>query len=211
MDRLSEDILSLAESARSRGALVFYEPSAKSDMRHWQDAFELVDIVKYSADRFNAEELAPFVTRKARRELWEVQTLAARGLKYRRRTGRAMDNARWTKSAAIAATRIVDTCGAGDWCSAGLLHGLAAAGQKRDPASFGRAVRLGQLLAAWACAFVGARGAMYCNDPRTTWTAIKSLVESRELDLSKLPITAQSTPPRTLGEMSSCVATPCEL
>lgn len=207
MDRLSNDILSLAESARSRGALVFYEPSAKSDMRYWQDAFELIDIVKYSADRFDEDELAPFVMRKARPELWEVQTLGARGLKYRRHTRRAADGVRWAKSAAIAATRVVDTCGAGDWCSAGLLHGLVAYSQKRDPASFTKAVRLGQLLAAWACAFVGARGAMYCNDRVTTWNAIKALIESRQLDLSQLPTAAQSTP-SPLGEMSSCVAGP---
>jgi sugar/nucleoside kinase (ribokinase family) len=208
MDRLSDDVLSLAESARSRGALVFYEPSAKSDIRYWQDGFELIDIVKYSADRFDEDELAPFVMRQARRDFWEVQTLGARGLKYRRHMHRAPRATRWVQSAAIAATRLVDTCGAGDWCSAGILHGLIAYSQTRDVESFATAVRLGQLLAAWACAFVGARGAMYCNDGLTTSSAIKALIESHQLDLSQLPTTEQSTPAAG-GEATSGVVRLC--
>jgi sugar/nucleoside kinase (ribokinase family) len=209
MDRLSADILSLAESARARGALVFYEPSAKEDARHWDDAFELIDIVKYSADRFESEELAPFVTRKARRDLWEVQTLGARGLKYRRHTAHDTDALRWINSAAIAATRVIDTCGAGDWCSAGILHGLIASQQKQTPATFAKALRLGQLLAAWACAFVGARGAMYCNDRGASAQAIKSLLDGRKLDLARLP-TAASSAPQAQGGLRSCVADLCE-
>lgn len=204
MDRLSDDILSLAESAHARGALVFYEPSAKEDMRYWQDAFDLVGIVKYSADRFAADELAPFLTRRSRGALWEVQTKGAGGLRYRKHGTESTGIARWTTSAAIPAARVVDTCGAGDWCSAGLLHGLLTIHQKRD-AAFANAVRFGQLLAAWACAFVGARGAMYCNDRQTTWIAIKSLVESQQMDLSRLPFATQSRP-STLSELSSCVA-----
>lgn len=206
MDRLSDDILSLAESAHARGALVFYEPSAKEDMAFWQeDAFNLVDIVKYSADRFTTDELAPFLTRRSRCPLWEVQTKGARGLRYRKHGMHSIGTARWTMSAAIPATRVVDTCGAGDWCSAGLLHGLLTFRKRRDSVSFANAVRFGQLLAAWACAFVGARGAMYCNDRQTTWSAIKSLVEGREMDLSRLPFATQSRPPIS-SDPSSCIA-----
>jgi len=206
MDRLSDDILSLAESAKAQGALVFYEPSAQSDVRYWDDVFALVDIVKYSADRFEEDQLAPFLARPTRNDLWEVRTLGARGLKYRRHLRKATEAPRWVKSEAIAATRVVDTCGAGDWCSAGLLHGLAAFGN--DSAAFPNAVRLGQLLAAWACAFVGARGAMYSSNRAEAWTAIKSLVQSGDLDLSRLPLAAQIAPPN-VGAASSCVPGLC--
>jgi sugar/nucleoside kinase (ribokinase family) len=205
MDRLSEDILSLAESAHQKGALVFYEPSAKTDAHYWQDAFDLVDIVKYSADRFTTEEIEPFITRKTR-TLWEVQTEGARGLRYRRHGSHPNRRMQWSTSAAVPATRVIDTCGAGDWCSAGLIHGLLMFAPGRDSGSFGRAVQFGQLLAAWACAFVGARGAMYCNDRQSTWAAIKSVVDSRQMDLSRMPFASQSTPP-AFGDMHSCVAT----
>jgi sugar/nucleoside kinase (ribokinase family) len=203
MDRLSEDILSLAASARDRGALVFYEPSAKTDARYWQDAFELVDIVKYSADRFDADELGPFMRRPGR-DLWEIQTHGAKGLHYRRLGPHPLKGARWTASAAIPTTRIVDTCGAGDWCSAGLIHGLSTFATTRDAVSFAKAIRFGQLLAAWACAFVGARGAMYCNDRQATWSAIQSVVESRRMELSRMPFAAQNTPSES-SKLSACM------
>lgn len=203
MDRLSEDILSLAGSARDRGALVFYEPSAKTDARHWQDAFQIVDIVKYSADRFDADELAPFMKRHGR-SVWEIQTNGAKGLHYRRHGPKSFNGAHWTASAAIPTRRIVDTCGAGDWCSAGLIHGLATFALKRDAASFAKAVRFGQLLAAWACAFVGARGAMYCNDRQATWSAIQSVVDGRRMDLSRMPFAVQSIP--EYSDLRSCMA-----
>ena len=206
MDRLSDDILSLAESAKAQGALVFYEPSAPSDVRHWDDAFALADIVKYSADRFEEDQLAPHLARQPRKDLWEVKTLGARGLKYRRHLKKATEEPRWVESEAIAAPRVVDTCGAGDWCSAGLLHGLAAFGN--DSGAFPNALRLGQLLAAWACAFVGARGAMYSSDRTATWTAITALMQNGSLDVSSLPIAAPITPP-SVHQASSCVPGVC--
>jgi sugar/nucleoside kinase (ribokinase family) len=206
MDRLSDDILSLAESAKAQGALVFYEPSSPSDVRYWDEAFALSDIVKYSADRFEEDQLAPYLARQTRKDLWEVKTLGARGLKYRRHLRNLTEAPRWVKSEAIAAPRVVDTCGAGDWCSAGLLHGLAAFGN--DSGAFPNALRLGQLLAAWACAFVGARGAMYSSDQTAILTAIAALIKSGSLDLSSLPIDEPITP-ASVREVSSCVPGVC--
>src|SRR5262249_7456775 len=59
---------------------------------------------------------------------------------------------------------VKDTAGAGDWCTAGLLHQIAqdgAAGLLRlTPEDLESALRFGQALAAWNCGFVGARGGM---------------------------------------------------
>ena len=50
----------------------------------------------------------------------------------------------------------------GDWCTAGLLAKLAAGGQERmrgaGAEGVREALRYGQALAAWNCAFEGARG-----------------------------------------------------
>ena len=66
------------------------------------------------------------------------------------------------------ALRLLDTCGSGDWCTAGLIakagrNGLAslrAGGAKGLEAG----LRYGQTLAAWNCGFEGARGGMYALD-----------------------------------------------
>jgi sugar/nucleoside kinase (ribokinase family) len=205
MDRLSEDILSLAESAKSRGALVFYEPSAKSDVRFWSSANTLVDIVKYSADRFDSQEMQALFSPRRPAAAWEIQTLGARGLRYRRHAAGTRKGTTWVASQAIAAPRLIDTCGAGDWCSAGLLHGLMSQSKRTDTESFATAVRMGQALAAWGCAFVGARGAMYCNDASTTWTVAKALIAGRTIDLSAL--SARDISPT--WHFESCLADLC--
>ena len=66
---------------------------------------------------------------------------------------------------AIPAPRLADTCGAGDWCTAGLIAKAAIGGQEglRRAGALGvrAALRYGQALAAWNCGFEGARGGMY--------------------------------------------------
>ena len=165
---------------------MFYEPSVKSDVRYWKEGFELVDVVKYSNDRFSEDELAPIIA-SSDATFWEVQTLGGQGLKYRRHSSADGLRSLWVESPAIAAPRVVDTCGAGDWCSAGLLHGLIADGKDLDPRTFANAVRLGQAFAAWACAFVGARGAMYCFDTAMTWKSVRELLAGQPVDISWLP------------------------
>lgn len=192
-DRLSKDILELAESAKSQGSIVFYEPSVKADIRHWKEAFALADVVKYSRDRFSEEELAPFIGSTKNSMFWEIQTLGGQGLRYRRHGTADSVEAHWIASPAIVAPRVVDTCGAGDWCSAGLLHGLVAEGKDLDSRAFASAVRLGQAFAALACAFVGARGAMYCFDTAMTWKSVRELLSGRPIDVSWLPSQVKRT------------------
>ena len=66
---------------------------------------------------------------------------------------------------AIPAPRLADTCGAGDWCTAGLIAKAAIGGHNRFRRAGARAaraaLRYGQALAAWNCGFEGARGGMY--------------------------------------------------
>jgi len=198
IDRLSNDILELAGSAKSQGSMVFYEPSVRSDIPYWQEAFGLVDVVKYSHDRFTEEELAPVIASTATAAFWEVQTLGVQGLKYRRHNGADVLRSHWVESPAIAAPRVVDTCGAGDWCSAGLLHGLHADGKALDRRTFANAIRLGQAFAAWACAFVGARGAMYSFDTAMTWKSVSELLAGRPVNISWHPSSSE----RSVGARS---------
>jgi len=191
MDRLSSDVLALAESAKAHGATVFYEPSSTRDAVFWPQAFVLADVVKYSHDRFTSEDLHGAMGSSGS-SLWEIQTLGERGLRYRRH--HEGDVSAWTASPAISAPRLVDTCGAGDWCTAGLVYGLASRGAHQSPEQqFFNAIRLGQALAAWACAFVGARGAMYGRDRKTTWRSIQTLVAGGAVNLSDIPTTHQGT------------------
>lgn len=209
MDRLSDDILALAQSAKTRGASIFYEPSVKTDLAFWEEAFAIIDIVKYSADRFDEDELGRYTHQS--RPLWEVQTLGAKGLKYRRHSDNRNERSEWMLSPAITAPRVVDTCGAGDWCSAGLLHGLSSTGKDYGIESFGAALRLGQTLAAWACGFVGARGAMYVSNSTETWAVIHALSDGRTIDMTRWPATrARSSSNDGPVSAASCAVGLCD-
>jgi fructokinase len=159
-DRVSRAALMLAKACSERGALVVFEPSGLGTAQLFGEAIDLAHVVKYSQERMGeVEEL-----RSAKRPLLQVETLGRDGLRYKSRLPRANSNGwRFLKSIPIAEVR--DTAGAGDWCSAGLLHRLAGGGFEGTLEASGeqleKALGFGQLLAAWTCQYEGARGGMY--------------------------------------------------
>jgi sugar/nucleoside kinase (ribokinase family) len=161
MDRLSRSSLSLAAPAAERGAVVVFEPSSKSDPQLLAEALRLAHIVKYSDQRLTG--LGELGESGGSVRL-EIQTLGSGGLRFRSRLAKARVR-KWEHLPALEAPVLVDTCGAGDWCTAGILSKIAAEGfngLKRVSGSVLRdALRFGQALASWNCGFEGARGGMY--------------------------------------------------
>jgi len=160
LDRLSRAALSLAKEASERGAVIVFEPSGKGTDKLMAEAIDLAHIVKYADQR-----LATLggVINKGAATIVEVQTLGEQGLKYRHRFGRSWS--KWIHIGAVPAPRLADTCGSGDWCTAGLIAKVAAGGVGgfHDVGADGlrAALRYAQSLAAWNCGFEGARGGMY--------------------------------------------------
>ena len=179
LDRLSRGALALAAEASARGALVVFEPSSKSTDKLMAEAVAIAHVVKYADRRLDG---ALGVMARDSAVLLEVQTLGDRGLKYRHRLGR--DVSRWMYLNAIPAPRLADTCGAGDWCTAGLIAEAAVDGQEgfRRVGARGvrAALRYGQALAAWNCGFEGARGGMYAVSRRVFQKQITELLNGRQ-------------------------------
>jgi hypothetical protein len=98
---------------------------------------------------------------------------------------------------------IKDTAGAGDWCTAGLLHHLGRSGtiglRGIKTVELHSALRLGQALGAWSCGFEGARGGLYTVDRGTMWEDIANImldnlsraieVEQYHVNVNRNPIT----------------------
>lgn len=156
-DRTSPGALDLARHFKSLGCIIFFEPSAKGDPRHFAEAIKLADIIKYSSQRFSSViSQSP----KKARPLLEIQTLGSEGLRYRSASRKS-----WHHLSAFEAEEVVDTCGCGDWTTAGIISQLCNEGlQGLIDSSCERiesALRYGQALGAWNCCFEGARGGMY--------------------------------------------------
>src|SRR5207244_1094607 len=115
-----------AASYSQAGALIVFEPSANSEPRLFEEAIEAADIVKYSEQR-----LAAIPRMRSKKQRIEVQTLGAVGLRFR--IGGSRGGGTWRRLPAIAAGSVVDTAGAGDWCTAGFLArlGLSTRGNLR--------------------------------------------------------------------------------
>ena len=162
MDRLSPAALKLAAKASSEGAVVMFELSSKVDPRLFTEALGVVHIIKYADNRIR--EVGSAMPRGSA-TLVEIQTLGAKGLRYRHRFDRRASG--WVHMEAVPVPRLVDSCGAGDWCTAGLLSKAASRGlatfRKNGEEAIHRALRYGQALASWNCGFEGARGGMYAT------------------------------------------------
>jgi fructokinase len=160
-DRLSDEILALARVARRNEAFIVYEPSDRADAPWATEMFSLVDMIKYSGER--AADL-PWLTDQG--DYLEVQTLGAQGLQWR---WASRSVAQWQSMCAVDASSVVDTCGAGDWLTSGILMGLLEGAWLR--AEWNRIsvveqiLQRAQQLAAWSCGYAGARGALYESGP----------------------------------------------
>jgi sugar/nucleoside kinase (ribokinase family) len=159
IDRVSRSSICLAESAVKRGAIIYFEPSAVSQKRLFDELLHLAHIVKYSQDRlfdFGELDWRPQM-------LLEIRTLGRGGLRFR--TTLDSSQKRWRNLEAAQPLRVKDTAGCGDWLSGGLINSICRGGLKDlEARTFDQllgGLAFGQGLAAWNCGFVGARGGMY--------------------------------------------------
>jgi fructokinase len=151
-DRAVPSAITLANQYRSNGALVLFEPNKSSNGDLFERAVSASHILKYSHDRDvqlgNIED--PWL---------HIDTLGEHGLRFQ------FPNGSWNEMDAVKPIQVKDTSGAGDWCTAGLLHVLNDqwTGDTNDFSCklVEEGLKFGQALAAMNCKYEGARGALY--------------------------------------------------
>lgn len=155
-DRVSRSIVELARHYRSKGSVIYFEPSAGGDARLFREMLQLCDVLKYSAQR--ARPFAELL-RHHKAQL-EIETLGEDGLRFR--TRRAFTS--WHSLPAYE-VKIKDTAGSGDWTTVGFISSLLGNAKPGLGAATGQdiihSLKHGQAFAALNCRFEGARGAMY--------------------------------------------------
>ncbi|MGE3341867.1 MAG: PfkB family carbohydrate kinase [Vicinamibacterales bacterium] len=171
-DRVSPGILTLARRFAREGSIIFFEPSASGEPKHFQEAVRLAHVLKYSHQRVRG-----FVDLLAKSSpVLQIETLGEDGLRFRTAAG----NGQWTEMPSFDIPVVRDTAGSGDWCSAGIISQIGTLGPsglaKIGRTDLNRALRYGQALAAWNCGFEGARGGMYRTTPMKFHQAIKKIL-----------------------------------
>jgi sugar/nucleoside kinase (ribokinase family) len=203
-DRISAAIVRLASHYRKSGALVVFEPSGAGDPRLFHEAVACAHVVKYSRQRLEESDV---VADDSKPKLL-VETWGEEGLRFRTLLPHVKTK-RWRSMPAIPAAVLRDTAGCGDWCTAGIISRLAIEGARTlldaDEEQIADAVRYGQALAAWNCAFEGARGGMYESTRRAFEDSIASLLAGNpERAAGKNLKEVEQRPP----ESFACVACP---
>lgn len=152
VDRLSVSTLQAMEEASRAGALVLFEPNALRDWPLFRRALPFIDILKVSQDTRAEIDTQEFETPP-----YFITTYGNEGLTLQ-------TDAHKLRLASMAAPRLVDTCGAGDMVTTGLIHALMNGGATRRSIQIDEiysGLIMGQWLAALNCAFVGARGVFH--------------------------------------------------
>jgi fructokinase len=178
-DRVSRSSIELAKESKQRGSLVFFEPCGIKDKEQFLECLNLSDIVKYSHEYgIPAQKILQKVDIPL-----EIKTLGADGLSFCFRKCVSKE-IKWKSMQAYPVSQLKDTAGAGDWCSAGIIHLLGKKGaesfETANENDINKALRFGQALAAINCQFEGARGIMYSLAKTDLQTSIGGIMKNGE-------------------------------
>ncbi len=178
-DRVRKSSLELAKESKQKGAIIVFEPSGITNQSIFFECLEVADIVKYSRER-----LGKFKNIIGSKSIpLEIETLDEEGLMYRF-NGEEKFKGNWKKIQSYPVKEIKDTVGAGDWCTAGIIHILGKEGRKgfenASEKEIREALEFGQLLSAFKCYYEGARGCMYDTSMEDFKRIIYSIWEGKD-------------------------------
>lgn len=203
-DRASASALLIAEKARNSGALVVYEPPSIKDSKIERKAIGLSHIVKFAHERNRSFEQHDVLTKTPS---LLVETQGSEGLRYMLCSNR-IKHREWKTLPAYEVYGLRDAAGAGDWCTAGIIHLIGQKGSidfdKLSENSIIEALRFGQALGALNCRFEGARGIMY--------SITKQAFKKNIMDIMKSQKTTNPVPETVSGhtkEFLKCVCPGC--
>jgi sugar/nucleoside kinase (ribokinase family) len=184
-DRASRGTIDLARKCKENNALVYFEPTSISDLRLFKEAVATSDVIKFSSERI-ADYDKHFPTQQC---VLEIRTLGSEGLEYR--YSRTKRSVKWehVKPFALQRDLIKDTAGAGDWCSAGIIHILGADGfkafDKLKKEDILNALKTGQAYSTLSICFNGARGVMYELEHKKFALAANQILTSKSPKVEK--------------------------
>lgn len=201
IDRVSPAAIRIAEFAREKSALIYFEPTSVRDERQFRRLVSLSHVIKYAQDRIlDLNEICEVPS-----NVLEIQTLGRGGLRFRfKKRG-------WHRAAAWPVPNLLDAAGSGDWLSAVLIHLLARHGLKgflnSSLTTVSQAINAGQAAAAWNCGFVGPRGGMY-QRPKTELFQVVQQAFKSQLRWNRVEDTPSPADVLTGGICESCSLSP---
>lgn len=202
IDRVSSGAFRFAKKCKENGSIIFFEPTKITDEKEFIAFLDIADILKYSheiaiADRHTIKESnIPLI----------VETKGSYGLEYILKNGNTGQK-KWQQMKSYKISNIIDTAGAGDWCSAGLIHILHHQGiqdiTQLERKTLKMALTFGQALAGFNCKFYGARGSMYSISKEKFHRSIHDLIKNGDTPIISNMI-SMKRPKKSSGACPIC-------
>ena len=177
-DRVSRSSIEIAKKFHEAGSLIFFEPAGVRDEKQFLECLNITDILKYSEtslrDVRDIIEMSnvPLI----------IETLGENGLRF---SQNCQGDKKWKQMNSYPINNIRDTAGAGDWCSAGIIHSIGHEGRdffnSIKSSDLERALGFGQIIAALNCQFDGARGIMYNIKEKEFTDIVNDILENEKL------------------------------
>jgi fructokinase len=186
-DRLNPGTFELAKNLKSQGTIIVFEPSSIKDKDQFEQFLEVTDILKYSHQRL--PEYRTYY--RSPRCFLEIETRGNEGLLYR--SENHIDPKSWHVVSGFTLEKMLDTAGAGDWCTAGIVHQLCGGGQKEffnaTAERLNKALCFGSVLGAMNCVYDGARGLMYHYSRERLLSEVERFIANKGIDVNRMPKT----------------------
>lgn len=178
-DRMNPGTLELATHFKSKGAIIYFEPSSAKEKAQFEKFLSVADIIKFSHER-----IPDYKTRyKSIRCFLEIETQGKDGLLYRSKNNSNPNN--WKTISGFQLHEIEDAAGAGDWCTAGIISKLSCGGHtdliNMRVREIEKALQFGQALGALNCLYDGARGLMYYYTQNHLLSMAELMIERDEI------------------------------
>ena len=195
-DRSSPGISILRDYFNKSDNWTVYEPNSARNFKAFMKNSLSSKIVKFSAERISIKSAEVLRSNADNSDIvLIVQTNSQNGLNfcYRKKNYKISD---WVHLKSQPVPKLVDTTGAGDWCTTGLIHVLVGNNHKskkwliKDEVI--SALQYGQALAAISCAFVGAQGLIYAHDGQYPNHFLKKISKQKEIKPANVPLQSQS-------------------
>ena len=165
-DRISPASMALARNFRENGSVVFFEPNSVKMTDELRSAAKISHIIKFSFDETkDKEDLIKFENELLSCDIEPIliiKTLGKKGVCFKHISGK-----KWKHQDSYQTLPILDSCGAGDWCSSGFIYALNLFSTNKkielldcmkDLKTITQSLKFGQILASISLKYVGARG-----------------------------------------------------
>lgn len=151
-DRVSPAIIDMAKAFKSRGSMIYFEPSCKITEKHFDECVELANVVKFAEQRIPNTSYFDGIA-----DTIIIQTLGEKGLRFRY-------NSAWINLPPMPNEKIVDTVGAGDWTTAAFIYQFyGSENNDKQEITINKiqsSLEYAQKIGAQSCTYEGARGMM---------------------------------------------------